>query len=250
VAGAAVDVGSFQQSGWSVRLVLSPSGFEGSALSGDERRAVVSTVDRSQFVGALLKDEAALLDHVGGRSGTDGPWAPVAPGDVGALDGEEVDLVGTVEEPLSALLQRAMQQRARSVGGALELRNAEAALVSGWVASGEFDAAVVTQFDAPTVCWLCRWGAVDEDLARRADAGDEGAVDELERRLRDEAFVLPLWRPRPVVAWREAAVSGVAVNGFGLLPAWNADQWWQEGGAGAGGGSQGASEGASEGAAD
>jgi hypothetical protein len=118
-----------------------------------------------------------------------------------------------------------MQKRARAAGGQLELRNAEADRVEGWLARGEYDAAVAVAYDGPSVCWLCRWGGLDEGLARAADGGDRGAVERLEQRLRDDVLLLPLWRPRAVVGARPR-VSGVRANGYGLSPAWNAWEWY------------------------
>ena len=221
--GVSRRVGSVDESGWWVGLFLEPS-----RLELDQRRAVMATVDRSEFVGTLLKDEAVVLNgfsHT--RAAQEGPWRADGPGDPVALSGEVVDLVGTDEEPLTGLLQRSMQQRARPADAVFELRNADADLVSGWVAAGEYDAAIVVTHDPRRACWTCRWASVDEDLARRADAGFVEAIDELERRLRDDAIVLPLWRSRPVVAWRDG-LRGVDINGYGLSAAWDAESWFRE----------------------
>jgi hypothetical protein len=83
--------------------------------------------------------------------------------------------------------------------------------------------------DGPDVCWLCRWGSVDEALARAADSGDRAAAAALEARVRDTGLVLPLWRPRTVVAWRESVVNGVRPNGYARNAAWNAAEWWHDG---------------------
>jgi hypothetical protein len=124
------------------------------------------------------------------------------------------------------VLQRAMQKRAHPAGGRLELRNAEADRVERWVAEGAYQAAVVMQLDGPDPCWTCRWASVDEGLARAADAGDEAAVSALEARLRDDALLLPLWRPVTVVAWRDG-LGGVRPNGYAPSAAWNAEEWWR-----------------------
>jgi hypothetical protein len=100
--------------------------------------------------------------------------------------------------------------------------------VERWVAEGDYQAAVVMQLDGPAPCWTCRWAPVDEGLARAADAGDPAAVAALEARLRDEALVLPLWRPVTVVAWRDG-LGGVRANGYAGSGAWNAWEWWREG---------------------
>lgn len=207
-----VEVASAARTGWSTALLLEPS-----RLSASRRRGVVASVDRRGFVSTLLKGEATVLDGFAGPE--DGTWSSVQPGDVG--DVGTVDLVGLPEEPMTFLLQRSMQKRARPGGGRLELRNAEADRVQRWVAERLFDAAIVPLFDGPDVCWTCRWAAVDEALARQADAGDPAA---LEARLRDDSLVLPLWRPRVVVAWR-THVEGVQANGYALTAAWNAWAW-------------------------
>ena len=216
MAGVTVDVA--RRSGWWVGLFL-----DAKRLDGDRRKAVVATVDREPFVGTLLRGEADVLDGFGGRD--DRTWDGVGAGDAGALKGRTVGLVGELEEPNTYLLQRSMQKRARAAGGQLELRNAEADRVEGWLARGEYDAAVAVAYDGPSVCWLCRWGGLDEGLARAADGGDRGAVERLEQRLRDDALLLPLWRPRAVVGARPR-VGGVRANGYGLSPAWNAWEWY------------------------
>ena len=80
--------------------------------------------------------------------------------------------------------------------------------------------------DGPDACWTCRWANVDTVLAASADSGDAAAVRRLEVRLRDEALLLPLWRPTAVVAWR-VGLSGVRVNGYASSAAWNAYEWWR-----------------------
>ena len=58
-------------------------------------------------------------------------------------------------------------------------------------------------------------------------SSDEAAALALEAKLRDEALVLPLWRPVTVVAWRDG-LGGVRANGYALSGAWNAWEWWRE----------------------
>ena len=136
------------------------------------------------------------------------------------------DLVGENEEPMTVTLQRSMQLRASSVGGALQLRDAEADRVEGWLAAGSYGAAIVMQYDGPTVCWGCRWGRRYGPLAAAADAELPGSVDRLERQLRDDQVLLPLWRTTAVTAWRNG-VNGVRANGYALSGAWNAWEWWR-----------------------
>lgn len=218
-----VSVARSERSGWWTGLLLRAGG-----LARAQRAAVAASVDRGAFVGTLLRDEAAVLDGfaAGAGAGRGGAWAGVGPGTPSALRGVTVDLVGQLEEPMLEVLQRAMQKRAHPAGGRLELRNAEAHRVERWVAEGSYQAAVVMQLDGPEPCWTCRWASVDEGLARAADAGDAAAVSALEARLRDDALVLPLWRPVTVVAWRDG-LGGVRPNGYAPSAAWNAEEWWR-----------------------
>lgn len=217
----AVSVSTATRSGWWVGLLSRTP-----PLGTERRRALAATVDRRAFVGTLLRGEATALDGFAGPE--DATWAGVGAGEAGALRGGVVDLVGELEEPMTPLLQRSMQKRARRVAAQLELRNAEADRVERWLDEGSYQAAVVMQVDGPEPCWTCRWAGVDEGLARAADAGDRLAAGALEARLRDEAVVLPLWRPRAVVAWRRG-LNGPRANGYGLSAAWNAWEWWRSG---------------------
>jgi hypothetical protein len=119
-----------------------------------------------------------------------------------------------------------MQKHAQAAGGGVELRNAEADRVEGWVAAGDYAAAVVAAYEGPSPCWTCRWGSVDRALAAAADGGDPAAARALEDRLRETHVVVPLWRPTPFAAWSKS-VHGVAPNGYGLSAAWNAWEWWR-----------------------
>jgi ABC-type transport system substrate-binding protein len=193
-------------------------------LPGDVRRSLVQSVDREAFVETLLGPEALLLHGLAGPE--DGTWAGRTAGDVTGMRGKTIDLAGTLEEPMTYLLERSMQKRARTVGAQLELRTAEADRVERWVSEGTYDAAIVMDIDGPDICWRCRWESVDAGLAAAADAGDAAAVSALQAKLRDDDIVLPLWRPVPVVAWR-GDLQGVRANGFALSGAWNAWEWWR-----------------------
>lgn len=223
VDGVEVDVAS--RSGWWVGLLL-----QADRIPLERRRALVATVDRDAFVGTLLQREATVLHGFGGAG--DRTWAdvkagvPPGGGDAAALEGAPIELTGEFEEPMTPLLQRSMQRRARSLGATIELRNAEADRVERWLADGAYQAAVVMQMDGPVVCWTCRWGSVEQGLAGEADSGDAAAVAALQTKLRDDALLLPLWRSRVVVAWREG-VNGIRANGYALNAAWNAAEWWR-----------------------
>ncbi|MEY2568623.1 MAG: peptide/nickel transport system substrate-binding protein [Actinomycetota bacterium] len=217
VAGVTVDTAD--RSGWWVGLFLSDR------LPENKRQAVAGTIDRDRFVGVLLTDEASVLNGFIGPE--DAAWAGARYPDAGALRGAAaVDLVGQIEEPMTPAVERVIQQRVQTVAGTTELRNAEADRVEPWLAAGTYDAAIAMAVDGPDFCWLCRWASVDEGLARLADAGDGAAAAQLEVKLRDQAHVVPLWRPRTVVAWRNG-LSGVRANGYALNAAWNAAQWWR-----------------------
>lgn len=217
-----VEVGRRMQSGWLTELHLNPE-----RLTAEERAGVVATVDRALFVGTVLKEEALPLHGLAAPE--DAAWQAVGPGDPAGLppEGEAVDLVGMIEEPMTPLLQRSMQRRARPADARLELRNAEVERVILWVAAADFDAAIVHDVDPPQVCWTCRFAGVDEQLARRADAGDAEAAAAVEAHLRDQHLYMPLWRHHAVLAWR-SSVQGPAANGYALSPAWNAADWWYD----------------------
>lgn len=222
-----VEVDRVQRGGWSVVLTMNPD-----QLVVEKRRALSASVDRIRFVGTLLAEEASVLQGFA-PSAEDATWSSVVVAgpdgaDLAPLRGSTVDLVGMVEEPMTALLHRSMQKRVRAAtngSATIELRAAAAPVVEDWVSSGRYGAAVAVWFDPLGGCWACRWSSFDATSASSADAGDARAIASLEGRLRDEALVLPLWRPTTVVAWRGDAVTGVRANGFGLSGAWNAWEW-------------------------
>jgi hypothetical protein len=215
-AGVTVDVAP--RGGWWVGMVMSGK------VGEDDRKALAGTVGRERFVSVLLKDEASVLNGFIGPE--DGAWAGAKYPDARSLHDNKIDLVGQIEEPLTPAVQRVIQQRVNTVKGTVELRNAEADRVEPWLAAGTYDAAVAMFADGPDVCWLCRWQHVDEGLAHAADAGDRAAAAQLEAKLRDQAWVVPFWRPRTVVAWR-TGLNGLRANGYALNAAWNAWEWWR-----------------------
>lgn len=219
-ATAGVKVEVADRSGWWVGLFLS------TRLPEGRRRALAGTVNRDRLVSVLLQDEATVLNGFLGPE--DAGWAGVKYPDPSALrGGDAVNLVGQIEEPMTPAVERVIQRRAQTASGVVDLRNAEAERVEPWLAKGEYDALIGMTVDDPEPCWLCRWQSVDEGLARRADAGDRAAAAELEVKLRDQAHVLPLWRPRAVFAWRDG-LNGVRPNGYARVAAWNAWEWWRE----------------------
>jgi hypothetical protein len=169
-----------QAGGWAVWLLVKDDDAVG--------RGLAATVPRKLFVETLLAEEATVGE------GTE------PTGDLGALRGQTVQLTGEVEEPMLSSLQRAMQRKVVAVGGTLELRNAESDRVEGWVAAGDYQAAVVTWYQSPEPCGVC---------GPSVPAG----------------IVVPLWRPLPFVA-SVPSVQGVEANPWALGPAWNASEWW------------------------
>lgn len=206
--------------GWTVALETNPM-----ALSPDKRRALFASVDRGAFVRTLLAGEAGLLEGFNGPG--DQTWAGAGAGDVGPLKGDIVDLVGFAEEPMTGLLHRSMQKRVRGAQGTVELRQAEAERVEGWLREGSYEAAIVVALEPLGRCWRCRWP--DVSGAAAADTADPASVAAFEATLRDEARVLPLWRSDTVVAVR-SGLSGVKANGYAASAAWNAWEWWRAGG--------------------
>ena len=214
-----VSVATSARSGWWVGLRTNAE-----KLSVEARRTLFRFVDRDAFVETLLHDEAVVLDGFDGRGDTTWAALPTVGSGVGA---GAVDLVGASEDPMTPVLAKAMQRGAQAAGGDVALRSALVDQAEQWVASGMYEAALVTNLDGPEICWSCRWADVDAGLAAAADGGDARAARRLEARLRDQGLLLPLWRPTAVVAWRDI-VGGVRVNGYAASGAWNAHEWWLE----------------------
>lgn len=207
-----VSLDTADRGGAAVSLELNPD-----RLSLEQRRAVRASFPRAHFVRVLLGGEVA------GDAGDAGDVADGGDGE-SAFGGATVDLIGFAEEPMTALVHRSMQKRARAGGATIELRQAEADRVEGWLRDGDFDAAVAVHTDPLGGCWSCRWPDVPE--ASAADAGDPEALTALKERLRSEARSVPLWRSRTVLATREG-LAGPAANGYALSAAWNAWEWWR-----------------------
>jgi Bacterial extracellular solute-binding proteins, family 5 Middle len=167
--------------GWDVRLVMNPR-----HLDERQRNALMAASGARVFAETLLRDEAEP-----------GPGA-VDGGDVGPLKGKTVQLTGEVEEPMAYPFGRALQKRVQAAGGTVELRNAESDRVEGWVAAGDYEAAVMMAWAPPEGCLSCR----------------------------DVGVAAPLWRPFPVVAFSRD-LRDVDVNPWALTPAWDAADWWR-----------------------
>ena len=215
-----VSVATSARTGWWVGLRANPK-----TLSTDERRSLFRFVDRSAFVETLLRGEATVLNGFSGPR--DATWSALPPAAPVPAPGS-IELAGPSEDPMADVLAKALQRGGRAAGSDVALRTAPVDQVEQWVASGMYEAALVTNLDGPDACWTCRWSEVDTVLAAAANSGDAAAVRQLEGRLRDEALVLPLWRPNAVVAWRDG-LGGVRVNGYASSAAWNAHEWWRGG---------------------
>ena len=217
--------------GWWYGLVLNPD-----EMDRDQRRALVASVERLDFVNALLREEAELLDSLASVTGPlrAGAWTGVDAGDVSALRGQrEMQLTSMLEVPMGGLLARSMQRRLRDGSIEIELRRAESPIVAGWLAADEFDAALVLDVLDPLPCWTCLVddlynGSPSDGVvaaARAAEAGDAAGVDRVESTLAGDGVLLPIWRPHLRVAWRPPLV-GPTANGWARSAAWNAADWY------------------------
>lgn len=217
-----VQVERVERGGWSTVLLANPT-----TLSVEKRRALFASLDRRAFAATLLAGEATVLQGFA-PSPEDATWAAVGVGDVAPLESETVDLIAPVEEPMAGLVHRSMQKRVRAGTegrSTIELRAAEVDRVERWLGERTYEAAFVTWLDPLGGCWTCRWADLGA-AATSADTGDPAAVAALQAILRDDALVLPLWRPATVVAWRDGLL-GVSANGYAAGAAWNAAAWWR-----------------------
>lgn len=186
----------------------------------DTRLAAANAFPRDAFVNALLADEAKVF------AGTDGVWQQPA-ASANTLEGVGLTFSSPVENPLSTPLDAAFSRGLASKGANMNSRASDAATVDRLVAAKTFDVAFVTRHDGPDVCWQCTFGDVDSSLATKADSGDKQAVTALQRKAREQAAMLPLWKELPLVAYRSAGVEGVVANGYANSAAWSAENWWK-----------------------
>jgi ABC-type transport system substrate-binding protein len=203
------------------------------------RRAVLTLPDRDRFVEALLRGEAKLGSTLAGVGGGDEDrWALHVPdpGAPGVERNEEDVLVAAQEEPMTPLIGRILESAYHEREATLELKFAEAPIVDGaWLPEGRFDFALVDDVAWPDPCWRCWFSAGSrdrgniarvkglDDLAAGAERGESQAVFDLERRLKDDAVLLPLWRPFAVLAGRH--VAGLEANSWSPGPFWGAENW-------------------------
>jgi len=210
-------------------------------LSLDRRLAYLGLANRDRFVDVLLAGEG---DRAVSLSG---PATPAAPGPAtwavsglepvgGRLKGAvAATLVSADEDQLSPLMGRVLQQGAKAVGATVELRSDESTTVdASWLPDGRFDLALVRTVAWPEPCWSC-WFADDSTgrgnvtrvkgltaLAAAADR-DPAAAPALEAKVKADGLMLPLWRPRAVLAGR--GVTGLVANSWSIGPFWGAESW-------------------------
>jgi len=205
------------------------------------RRGLLGLPDRDRFAAVLLDGEVALAAGLAGPE-ADGPWDRVVPAaDPPAIRaGFTATVAGAEEDPMAPLLGRLFERRVRGLGGEVQLRFTDSPRLDGvWLREGSFDAAVTDDVAWPEPCWSCWFGAESvgstntarytgaADLAAAADRGDAAAVTALEAKLRTEAVLLPLWRPRAVLATRN--VRGAEANSWSPGPFWRIEAWARTG---------------------
>jgi len=211
-------------------------------LPADRRLAFLGLANRDRVVDVLLAGEGdravSLAGPAGGAaSGAAATWAtaelePAA----GRLKGVGLTtLVADDEDELSPLLGRVLQQGGQTAGANVELKSDESTTVdASWLPEGRFDLALVRTVAWPEPCWSCWFAETGTGrgnvsrvkgltaLAAAADT-DPGAVAALETRVRAEGLLLPLWRPRAVLAGR--GVGGLVANSWAPGPFWAAESW-------------------------
>ena|GEM_PF-3253430 len=215
------------------------------------RLAYLGLANRDRFVDVVLAGEAdravslvppspAAGPASGAASGAaSGPptWATAGAGPgIGALKGApEATLVSDDEDEQSPPVGRVLQQGAAAAGADVELKSDESTTVdAGWLPDGRFDLALMRTVAWPEPCWSCWFadagvgrGNVTRAkgltaLAAAADA-DPAAVPALEARVKSDGLLLPLWRPRAVLARR--GVTGLVANSWSVGPFWSAESW-------------------------
>jgi hypothetical protein len=187
----------------------------------ESTRVVAARVfPRDLFVNSLLAGEAEVY------TGIDDIWRSAAPTPA-HLDGVGLTFSSPVESPVGVQLDASFDRALGTVGATMRSRSTDAATVNQLVSNKTYDVAFVTHDDGPDACWQCVYANVDAELARQADSGDGDAQRSLQRKARDEAAMLPLWREFPLVAYVPANVEGVQANGYTSSAAWNAGSWWK-----------------------
>ena len=204
----------------------------------ERRLAYLGLANRDRFVDVLLAGEGDRAASLSGPAAAgSGMWAASSLQPVGGrLKGAvAATLVSADEDQLSPLVGRVLQQGAKAAGATIELRSDESTTVDGtWLPDGRFDLALVRSVAWPEPCWAC-WFADDSTgrgnvtrakgltpLAVAADR-DPAAAPALEEKVKSDGLMLPLWRPRAVLAGR--GVIGLVANSWSIGPFWAAESW-------------------------
>jgi hypothetical protein len=210
-------------------------------LPVDRRRAYLGLANRDRFVDVLLAGEGVRAVSLRGPgaipSAANATWADAGlEPDGGRLqDAPLATLVSAEENQLSPLIGRVLQSGAQEAGTTLELKSDDAWEFEGvLLPEGRFDLALVRTVEWPEPCWSCWFAAAATGrgnvtrangltaLAAAADR-DPAAIPALEARIQAEALLLPLWRPRAVLAGRD--VGDLVANSWELGPFWAAESW-------------------------
>ena len=211
----------------------------------ERRLAYLGLANRDRFVDVLLAGEADRAVSLR-NPGAPAPPTPAPAAAAWATAGLEPDagrlkdaltatLVSAHEDQLSTLVGKVLQQSARAAGATVELRTDDSTTVDAtWLPEGRFDLALHRSVSWPEPCWSC-WFGDDATgrgnvaratgltpLAAAADR-DPSAAPALEARVKADGLMLPLWRPRAVLAGRN--VAGLAANSWSIGPFWGAESW-------------------------
>jgi ABC-type transport system substrate-binding protein len=200
------------------------------------RLAYLGLPNRDRFVDVVLAGEADRAVSLEPSAGSP-TWAAAAGAPAGAaLKGAaETTLVSDDEDESSPLVGRVLQQGAAAAGADVELKSDESTTVdAAWLPDGRFDLALMRTVAWPEPCWSCWFADADVGrgnvtrvkgltaLASAADA-DPAAVPALEARVKSDGLLLPLWRPRAVLAGHN--VAGLVANSWSTGPFWSAESW-------------------------
>jgi ABC-type transport system substrate-binding protein len=205
-----------------------------------DRRAVADAIDRSRFATAVVREEGALADSlVPPVPGSQNAWSAYGRGEPSVLPAsEELELV-YVRTELLELTARYLQAEVQRAGGDLELVGLESDVFwDTFLPERRFDLALVEVrggptldlgewFGAPDGIWSSLTGLTDPELALLEEdvaAGDQDAVAEAQARLADLAAVVPLYRLRTSMGWRQG-VTGIEPNPSADGPLWNVQEW-------------------------
>ncbi|HEV7536959.1 MAG TPA: ABC transporter substrate-binding protein, partial [Acidimicrobiia bacterium] len=204
----------------------------------ERRLGYLGLANRDRFVDVVLAGEGdRAVSLAGPRAPGAATWATAGlDPPVGRLKGAPLStLVSDDEDELSPLVSRVLQQGALAAGATIELKSDASRTVDAtWLPEGRFDLALVRTVDWPDPCWSCWFAEAATSrgnptrvkglsaLAAAADT-DPAAVPALEARVRAEGLLLPLWRPRSVLAGR--GVAGLVANSWSLGPFWKAESW-------------------------